>query len=916
MKIQTIVLPFLIGIFLCFSLNLYAQKSGVRGQVFDMETSEPISGVSIKVIGESAGTLTNQMGEFVIPLTSAGEYKLQVSYVGYKSDSLNIELVEDSQWLTRDFYLVNESSLLEEIVITRHRDRTAEIALLKERRESNLMLNQIGIRELNQKGVSDVENAVSKVVGITKSDDGSQVFVRGMGDRYNSTFFNGLPLPSNDPGLKNLSLDLLSTDLVEYVEVDKAFNSYMYGDFAGGNINVKSKEYSGKGVFELSLSSTVNSNTIAHADQFSFYPGEFDKLGFANYKIPNNPLSNFNFVNSANPVARNPYPGGAKLLAGKSYQVGHFWRANFLATAGFSNGYDYQEGFNKNINAQGADLLSLNQVKYSYSTHSQALLNANLAYQDKHKLSYNFMFINTSEQTNDLYTGFIRDIAENDNGRLQRGAYSNNRLFVNQVLGTHKMSDDLNLNWSGSINNIFYAMPDRIQNTFRFMEDQQGYVFAQDAITDNHRFNQKLNEREYAFDVHAKYNLPFLNTDDNDNFFRVGYQAKMKRRDFEAIQFNFRIAGDQLYNVVDPSNLDAFFNQENFQENYFFIESFADETPQSYQGIQDVHATYFDLTYQWTPKLTSIIGMRYENLKQEVSWITQLDPAGGINQLSKNKFLPSLNLKYLINNKQNLRLGASKTYTLPQFKERAPFVYDEPTERTFGNPYLYPSDNYNIDLKWEMFPQANELIALGVFGKYIQNPINAMTVASTSNDISYVNVGDNGTVMGVELEFKKQLISWDSEKHKLHIGGNATLMKTHQVIDEEKVARETEFYIMPTHTESSFTGASDLLVNADISYELNLGNGKFVNSSVVYHYFSDRLYSLGIEQKGNFVDKAVGSLDFVLQSKLTSKVGLRLLARNLLDPSYQRVQENSGAHVPVMSYKKGRFFTLGVTYSL
>src|SRR5699024_11352715 len=132
----------------------------------------------------------------------------------------------------------------------------------------------------------------------------------------------------------------------------------------------------------------------------------------------------------------------------------------------------------------------------------------------------------------------------------------------------------------------------------------------------------------------------------------------------------------------------------------------------------------------------------------------------GINQLSKNKFLPSLNLKYLINNKQNLRLGASKTYTLPQFKERAPFVYDEPTERTFGNPYLYPSDNYNIDLKWEMFPQANELIALGVFGDYIQNRINAMTVASTSNDISFFNVGAYGIALGLVREYDMNVRLW------------------------------------------------------------------------------------------------------------------------------------------------------------
>jgi hypothetical protein len=54
----------------------------------------------------------------------------------------------------------------------------------------------------------------------------------------------------------------------------------------------------------------------------------------------------------------------------------------------------------------------------------------------------------------------------------------------------------------------------------------------------------------------------------------------------------------------------------------------------------------------------------------------------------KNSILPSLTLKYKINEKQNLRLGVSKTYTLPQFKERALFVYEDVTEVKVGNRFI------------------------------------------------------------------------------------------------------------------------------------------------------------------------------------------------------------------------------------
>jgi outer membrane receptor protein involved in Fe transport len=92
----------------------------------------------------------------------------------------------------------------------------------------------------------------------------------------------------------------------------------------------------------------------------------------------------------------------------------------------------------------------------------------------------------------------------------------------------------------------------------------------------------------------------------------------------------------------------------------------------------------------------------------------------------KNSILPSLTLKYKINEKQNLRLGVSKTYTLPQF-ERALFVYEDVTEVKVGKPDLYASDDYNFDLKWN-FPATDELISVTGFGKYILNPINEVTL--------------------------------------------------------------------------------------------------------------------------------------------------------------------------------------------
>src|SRR5690606_31949539 len=256
-----------------------------------------------------------------------------------------------------------------------------------------------------------------------------------------------------------------------------------------------------------------------------------------------------------------------------------------------------------------------------------------------------------------------------------------------------------------------------------------------------------------------------------------------------------------------------------------------------------------------------------------------------------------------------------KTYTLPQFKERALFIYEDVTEVKVGNPDLYPSQNFNVDLKWEMFPKSSEVFSFTAFGKYILDPINEITLASSTNDISFINTGDTGYVYGAEFEMRKDIFNFgEDDSNKLSAGFNASYMQTYQDLDSEKVREETNYNTNLTHDSSSFTGASDLLMNADISYNKDLKGDASMMATVAYSYFSDRLYALGVETKGNLVDKGVGTLDFILKTKINNNLGIDLTAKNILNPAYDRVQENSSSDITVLSYKRGAFFKLGINY--
>lgn len=244
------------------------------------------------------------------------------------------------------------------------------------------------------------------------------------------------------------------------------------------------------------------------------------------------------------------------------------------------------------------------------------------------------------------------------------------------------------------------------------------------------------------------------------------------------------------------------------------------------------------------------------------------------------------------------------------------FIYEEVNETKIGNRYLYESDDYNVDLKWEMFPKSEEVISVTAFGKYIQNPINEITILSSTNDISFVNTGDYGYVAGAEVEYRKLLFSIDdANAKKLSAGLNASYLYSNQKLDSDKVRNETDYNADFTDEESKLTGASDLLLNADISY-FSEWNDKESNitSTIAFTHFSDRVYAIGTNGRGNQVDKAFGTLDFITRLKLNKNLGLGFVAKNLLNPAINRVQENSSGDVNVLSYKKGMTVSLGMTY--
>lgn len=908
-------LNFLAAAFL-FGVATYAQEhQTIKGHIYDSaNNNEPLPYATVMLQNTDWGAEADENGYFEIECNQ-GSYLIEASYTGYQTYVMPYE-TETPQEITIN--LIPDEGNLDELVITVNNRKSSESALLNEQRKSLEIKQQIGAQELSRKGVSDVAAAVAKTSGISKQEGSNNVYVRGLGDRYNSTTLNGLPVPSNDPEKKNINLELFSTDLVEYISIDKTFSSRNTGDFGGGNVDILSKDFRDSGLFEIELGAKINTNAAKKGSDFLLPEGP-SMMGYASYGVPNNPLKGFNFENSLQPKKAGPVGGNFGLKAGKSFNIGATGKLNLFGTASFDNGFVYREGLNQSVNAQGAKLKSFQQQKFTHTTNTTGMFNANYHVNDNHKLAYNFLYINSSDLSRDIYNGSDRDFeGDHDSVLVQRGTFIQNTVLINQLLGNHSLNEKLGVDWAVSYNTIESDMPDRTQNKMFYWNDIDSYNLAQRTITDNHRYFQKLTEDEIAANLALNYKL---GTDENGEAkgkVTVGYNGRVKKRDFEAIQFNFRISGDGLATPINPNNLDSFFNQQNYTDGLFGIEAFAGTTPQTYTGEQNIHAGFANLEYRLTDKFSAVVGLRYEKIDQTVEWRTQLDAERKSNEFKRNEFLPNLSLKYELSGTQNLRLAASKTYTLPQFKERARFIYEDVTEIKVGNPYLYPSQNYNLDLKWELFPMNDEVISVTAFGKYIQDPINEITMASSTNDITWVNIGDKGYVYGAEFEIKKRITDFgNGNTNKLFAGLNVSYMQTDQEVDREKIQRETNGLINTNFDfdRSSFTGASDLLLNADVSYLKEWNEGRELTATLAYTHYSDRLYALGVEKKGNLVDKGMGSLDFILKTKIHKNFGIDFAARNILNPEFRRIQDNATGPVNAVTYKRGAFFSVGAKYT-
>jgi hypothetical protein len=917
MKIRLFVLSLFIT-----AISFSQTKGTITGTVTDKNANKetlPLTNVVIK--GTNKSTTTDINGTYSLSI-EPGNYTIQFSLIGYDIAESKVT-VQKGETVTVNKALGSDGYQLDDVIIRKTVNREKETALLIEQKNAVEIKQAIGSQELSRKGVGDAEGAVAKTTGVTKQEGAKNVTVRGLGDRYNSTSLNGLPLPSEDPEYKNIALKFFSTNIIKNIEVNKTFNGAIYGDVAGANININSKELNSKSELEISVGTGYNTSTPS---------GKFKVIDGYNYfgnvqsfvDVPITNLDSYDFKTSFKPSEiSSPINTNFAISAGKKFNFENNHSLSVFAVGFSTNEYNYiDNGIIKQANASGSIYKNLTYEKYSFNTTQAGLINAKYKLGSGKTVSYNGLYIHDNSQKIQDYNGLSNNVnEENDQSFIRRQQINNNVLISNQLLAEYKVNAKLDSELGVSYNMIKTSEPDRKTNSYLYDEDTETYKAASNSATLNHRFFSDLKENDLASKVDFVYSV----NPEDELIKKISFGANYRNtnRTFNYTQFNFDFPNSTTEIEID--NPDGIFNQNSIDTYVFDLQTGRGSgsnalNPFYYTGKRNIYAGYLQYAMPFTDKFIVQLGLRNEYITQEVEWDTNLtssvtnlaiDPS----IINKNYILPSIISKYSLNEKSAIRFAASKTYTYPQFKETAPFTYEDIDYISTGNPDLVPSTIYNFDLKYDFYLSPKEIISVGGFYKSIQDPINRIFIAAASSELSYVNLG-NTVATGLELEFRKSIINSDKKNSKsnLDFGLNASYLYTNVKLEDNP---NDNYAILPTNKEGQLEGASPLLINTDLSFNYN--SEKYaITSSIVANYFYDKVFAIGTSGRQDLIEKAATTLDFVNKFEIIkNKLGFNLSLKNILNPEFKMTQEVPLiGELPLNSYKKGVNTSISIYWKL
>lgn len=925
MKIRLFILTLFITA-ISFSQN----KGTITGTLTDKDANNetlPFANVVIK--GTNINATTDMDGKYTLQ-AAAGNYVIQFSFVGYEPVEIPVSVV-NGKTVVLNKALGASGYKLDDVVIKATVNREKETALLLEQKNAVEIKQSIGAQEMSRKGVSDVEEGLTKITGITKVESRG-LFVRGLEDRYNNLLINDLQAPSNSPFSKIIPLDLFPTDIVGVLNVYKTFNPNISGDFAGATVNIETTQ--AKSITKISLGAGYT--TANNGADFLIHSDANNTQGLFGLNGRDRQLSPaFGNVPTARKLTPEQYNSAYKdntwnvdeTSSPLNTSIGFIHSEKFDLENGDKINYTFSiNGDNKYVIRKGVDRTfilgagdydnNLQKESYSYQTTASAL--AAIKYKAKRfDIGLNSFYLRSTDSKIQDQLGYTNNQSTNPNILIRTNQFDQSDYINTQLLGNVKLTEDERhtLKIGGSFVKTAYEQPDRKFIIGEKVSDTE----INTSYGGNHLNRQYLDiNGNYYFSGLLEYNLKFKEKENGkSNRLTVGANSFANNlKSTYRIFSGFRTINK---NYTAPINTIDQFITDDINNGILTVR---EESNADYKVKLDqiVNAGYVNYLHNIGDKLEINGGIRIENSDRTIEYrnIGQIinGPYKKIND-QKIDFLPVVNAKYELTEKSNLRFNGSKTITRPVTMELLPIQYISPDGKSIlGNPNMKNSDNYNLDIKYELFPKNNELLAAGLFAKQIQNPIERVFIAGAGGSgqlMTYQN-SKEALLYGAEIELLLQLERLSPALADFSFGLNTSLMKTDVKVNYGPTSLEN-------NPSRKLQGASEWIVNSDLKYDFEFSETMKNSISLVYGVYGPRIFAVGSAGMDNIYEQPFHKLDFIWTSKLTKNIDAKFAVDNILNSLYKMELGNENrftineSSLLLESFKRGRGFSLNLSYT-
>ena len=876
--------------------TMTAMAGNIKGTVLDKQTKEPLTGATIQITGTALGVVADIDGNYTLNVND-GTYTITVRYIGYKDILLNSIKVKAETLL--NFEMESDAQALGEVSVVAKKNLEGERALQMERQKATLAIENLGAKEMSIKGISNVEEGVKKITGISIASAG-QLIVRGLGDRYSTTTLNGLPIASPNPDNKLIPLDIFPASTVQNITVSKVYDASAFADYSGAHIDISTKENVGSDFLSISFNAGGKFNTLGKDLYRMDRDGSLFKTPSLDQKLIDMSLTDFEeyarhnrlFSTSFQVSKKTALPEfGGNIGFGKRFTLGGN-EVSVLGSIGVSNDLQTMDNASiRTLEATGNTLNEFNYDSYSNELKIAALGNLGYSFRTSDHIGYTFFYAR-----NAIDTYMRREGVDYEDHHL---IGSNNVTHIyslqnHQVNGKHYFGKQWDLNWSGSYSKTSSDEPDRRQVMF-IREDDQIKLFKLNR-QETMRYFGSLNEDEWVGDLTASYRFG------DNNKLQAGFTYKDKNRDYMGTRFYYNL--NKLNpTITDIYDTDSFLNMENVENGSITIDR-KKQPKDSYTAGNSIYAGYIATEYYPVAPLLVNLGVRYEISKQWVDYYTDGGKAER-SELNKNDLFPSLNMKYQMNEKNSLRFAFSRTVTRPSFIEMAPFLYQESygSAQIRGNADLQNGYKYNIDLRYELFEKNGDMLSITAYYKHLKAPIERVQTLSGGSAVHSFRNADNGMATGVEIEFRKEIVK------DLRFGVNGSYMYTNVKLPEGGAY---------TNSQRALQGASPYLANADLTYSPAFSNDRQLSVALLYNLQGPRIHSVGISGLGDIKQQPVHTLNFTGSYRFNRRFAVKLQVNDLLNQDILFKQEvpTTGDKVEVERFRKGTGFEVGFSYDL